>query len=399
VKKLLAGLFVAASVAAPAIVAPAAQAADLKIALIYSKTGPLEAYAKQTETGFNLGLEYLTGGTMTLDGRKIVVIAKDDQGKPDVAKSLLEQAYADDNVDIAVGTTSSGATLAMLPVAEDAKKILLVEPAVADSITGDKWNPYIFRSARNSSQDALAAAVALGKDDVSIGMLAQDYAFGRDGVAAFKRALEETHSKSKVVFEEYAPFMTTDFTASAQRLFDALKDRPGKKIIAIIWAGPNPLAKIADLKPERYGIALAPGGNILPAMLAYKQFPGIEGTIYYYYGFPKNPMNDWLVTEHRKRFNMPPDFFTCGGFAAASAVVAAIKKAGGTDTENLIAAMEGMEFDTPKGKMIFRKEDHQAMQSMYVFRVKAEGKDQWDLLDLVREIPIDELPVPIRNKR
>jgi branched-chain amino acid transport system substrate-binding protein len=306
VKKLLAGLFVTASVAAPAIVAPAAQAADLKIALIYSKTGPLEAYAKQTETGFNLGLEYLTGGTMTLDGRKIVVIGKDDQGKPDVAKSLLEQAYADDNVDIAVGTTSSGATLAMLPVAEDAKKILLVEPAVADSITGDKWNRYIFRSARNSSQDALAAAVALGKDDVSIGMLAQDYAFGRDGVAAFKRALEETHSSSKVVFEEYAPFMTTDFTASAQRLFDALKDRPGKKIIAIIWAGPNPLAKIADLKPERYGIALAPGGNILPAMLAYKQFPGIEGIIYYYYGFPKNQMNDWLVTEHRKRFNMPP---------------------------------------------------------------------------------------------
>jgi branched-chain amino acid transport system substrate-binding protein len=398
VNGFLAGLFVAAGVTA-SVAVPTAQAADLKIALIYSKTGPLEAYAKQTETGLNLGLEYLTGGTMTLDGRKIVIIAKDDQGKPDVAKSLLEQAYADDNVDVAIGTTSSGATLAMLPVAEDAKKILLVEPAVADSITGDKWNRYIFRSARNSSQDALAAAVALGKDDVSIGMLAQDYAFGRDGVAAFKRALDETHSKSKVVFEEYAPFVTTDFTASAQRLFDALKDKPGKKTIAIIWAGPNPLAKIEDLKPERYGIAVAPGGNILPAMLAYKQWPGIEGTIYYYYRFPKNQMNDWLVTEHKKRFNMPPDFFTCGGFAAASAVVAAIKKAGGTDTEKLIAAMEGLDFDTPKGKMTFRKEDHQAMQSMYVFRVKADGKDQWDLLDLVREIPIDELPVPIRNKR
>ena len=397
VNKFLAGLFLAAGAWTAA--AMAAEAADLKIALIYSKTGPLEAYAKQTETGLNLGFEYLTGGTMTLDGRKIVIIAKDDQGKPDVAKSLLEQAYADDNVDIAIGTTSSGATLAMLPVAEDAKKILLVEPAVADSITGDKWNRYIFRSGRNSSQDALAAAVALGKDDVSIGMLAQDYAFGRDGVAAFRRALDETHSNSKVVFEEYAPFMTTDFTASAQRLFDALKDKAGKKIIAIIWAGPNPLAKIEDLKPERYGIAVAPGGNILPAMLAYKQWPGIEGTIYYYYGFPKNPMNDWLVTEHKKRFNMPPDFFTCGGIAAASAVIAAIKKAGGTDTEKLIAAMEGLEFDTPKGKMIFRKEDHQAMQSMYVFRVKADGKDQWDLLDLVREIPIDELSVPIRNKR
>jgi branched-chain amino acid transport system substrate-binding protein len=399
VKKFLVGAVLAAGVWTGSA-AIAVHAADLKIALIYSKTGPLEAYAKQTETGLTLGFEYLTGGTMMLDGRKIVILPKDDQGKPDVAKSLLEQAYADDKVDLAIGTTSSGATLAMLQVAEDAKKILLVEPAVADSITGDKWNRYIFRSSRNSTQDALAGAVALGKGEVSIGMLAQDYAFGHDGVEAFKAALSETHSEAKIVFEEFAPFFTTDFTAPAQRLFDALKDRPGRKIIAILWAGPSPLAKIADLKPERYGISLAPGGNILPAMKLYRAYPGMEGTIYYYYGFPKNPMNDWLVTQHEKRFHMPPDFFTCGGMAAASAVVTALKKTGGsTDTEKLIAAMEGMEFDTPKGKMIFRKEDHQALQSMFVFKVKADGKDEWDLLDLVREIPISELPVPIRNKR
>src|SRR5207244_5487294 len=153
-------------------------AQDLKIALIYSKTGPLEAYAKQTETGLMLGLEYLTKGAMALDGRKVTVLTKDDQGKPDVAKALLEQAYADDKVDLAVGTTASGSALAMLSVAEDAKKVLIVEPAVADSITGDKWNRYIFRTARNSTQDALAGAVALGGAEVSVATLAQDYAFG-----------------------------------------------------------------------------------------------------------------------------------------------------------------------------------------------------------------------------
>jgi len=398
VKKILAGACLMAGIWA-GTAGITANAADLKIALIYSKTGPLEAYAKQTEAGLMLGLEYLTAGTMMLDGRKIVVLPKDDQGKPDVAKSLLEQAYADDGVDLAIGTSSSGATIAMLPVAEDAKKILLVEPAVADSITGDKWNRYIFRSARNSSQDALSGAIALGKGDVAIATLAQDFAFGHDGIAAFKAALAESHSEGKVVFEEYAPFMTTDFTASAQRLFDALKDKPGRKIIAVLWAGPNPALKLADMKPERYGIALAPGGNILPVMQQWKQLAGAEGTIYYYYGFPKNSMNDWLVTEHQKRYHMPPDFFTCGGMAAASAVVTAIKKAGGTDTEKLIAAMEGMEFDTPKGKMTFRKEDHQAMQSMYVFKIKADRKNDWDLLDLVREIPASDMTVPIRNKR
>ena len=130
--------------------AGAAAADDLKIALICGLTGPLQAYAKQTETGFMLGLEYATKGTMEVDGRKIVIITKDDQGKPDLAKSALAEAYEDDGADIAVGTTSSAATIAMLPVAEEHKKILIVEPAVADQITGDKWNRYIFRTARNS---------------------------------------------------------------------------------------------------------------------------------------------------------------------------------------------------------------------------------------------------------
>src|SRR6516225_11634047 len=132
-----------------------ARSDDLKIALIYGRTGPLEAYAKQTETGLRLGFEYATKGTMEVDGRKIVIITKDDQGKPDLAKTALAEAYEDDGADIAIGTSSSAAALAMLPVAEEHKKILIVEPAVANEITGSKWNRYIFRTARNSSQDAI----------------------------------------------------------------------------------------------------------------------------------------------------------------------------------------------------------------------------------------------------
>ena len=83
------------------------------------------------------------------------------------------------------------------------------------------------------------------------------------------------------------------------------------------------------------------------------------------------------------------------------AIVDAIKKAHGTDTEKLISAMEGMSFDTPKGKMTFRKEDHQAMQDMFEFRIKkaSEQKNEWDLLSLVRVIHASELPVPITNHR
>lgn len=389
--------FIAVALGAGLLAAPAA-AQDLKIALIYSKTGPLEAYAKQTEVGLQLGFEYATKGTMTLDGRKIVIIAKDDQGKPDVGKSLLAEAYEDDKVDLAIGSTSSAVALAMLPVAEEHKKVLIVEPAVADQITGEKWNRYIFRTARNSSQDAISNAVAIGKAGVTVATLAQDYAFGRDGVAAFKEALAKTGAT--LAAEEYVPTNTADFTAVGQRLFDALKDKPGKKIIWVIWAGAgDPLTKLQDMDPKRYGIELSTGGNILPALAAYKRLPGMEGATYYYYDIPKNPVNDWLVAEHQKRFNAPPDFFTAGGFAAAMAVVTAVEKAKSTDTEKLIATMEGMEFDTPKGKMVFRKEDHQALQSMYHFRVKVDPNLAWAVNEPIREIKIEDMNIPIRNKR
>ena len=384
------------SAAALGLVGTAATAQEIKIALITGKTGVFEAYAKETETGFLMGLEYLTGGKMEVDGRKLKVIVKDDQSKPDIGRALLAEAYGDDRVDIAVGTSSSGSAIAMLPVAEEYKKLLIVEPAVADAITGDKWNRYIFRTSRNSIQDGLAGA-GLFKQG-SVAFLAQDYAFGRDAVKAAKEALTMVGSKATVVHEEYAPQNATDFTASAQRIFDALKNKPEPRVLAIAWAGINPMSKIADMKPERFGIAIAPGGNILPEMKKLKGYAGTEGAIYYYYGFPKNPMNDWLVTEHTKRFKSPPDFFTAGGMAAASAVVTALKKAKSTDTEKLITAMEGMSFETPKGSMTFRKEDHQALQPMYHFRIKKEQKNEWDLLELVREIPASEMPVPVRNK-
>ncbi|HVO51576.1 MAG TPA: substrate-binding domain-containing protein [Thermoanaerobaculia bacterium] len=394
--KLTIGRTLGAGIAALALSAGLAVAQDVKIAHVYDKTGALEAYAKQTQAGLMLGFNYATKGTMMVNGHKLVVIEKDSQGKPDVGKAQLAAAFADDKADIAVGPTSSGVALAMLPVAEEYKKILVVEPAVADSITGDKWNRYIFRTGRNSSQDAISNAVALDKDGVNIATLAQDYAFGRDFVTAFKGALKH----ATLVHEEYLPAQTTDFTAGAQRLFDALKDKKGRKIIFINWAGVGNPFKIADLDPKRYGIEIATGGNILPALAAYKPFPGMEGAAYYYYDIPKNDINKWLVAEHQKLYNAPPDFFTAGGMSAALAIVEALKKTNGaTDTEKLITAMEGMAFETPKGKMIFRKEDHQALQSMYHFKIKVDPNVAWAIPELVREIKIEEMNIPIRNKR
>jgi len=170
----------------------------------------------------------------------------------------------------------------------------------------------------------------------------------------------------------------------------------------VSWSGsPTPFPKIGDLALDnRFGIKLATEGNILPALVAYKSFPGMEGALYDYFGITKNPVNEWLVANHYSRYKNPPDFFTAGGMSAAIAVVEALKKTNGdTNSNKLIATMEGMSFDTPKGKMMFRKEDHQAMQDMFHFRIKNDPAFAWGVPELVRVIPASEMQIPIRNKR
>lgn len=376
----------------------ALSAKPIKIARVVGITGPYEAYTKQSLVGFEMGLEYATDGTNEILGRPVELIVKDTHLKPSMGKQLLTEAFQDDEVDLAVGGVSSAVALAMLPVAKEFKKILIVEPAVADSITGKNRNRYIFRTGRNSSQDAISNALAVAEPGVKIATLAQDYAFGRDGVAAYKEAAEA--NGAEVVYEEYVPIQTADFTAPAQRIIRAMKDVQGDKYLFIIWAGKgNPLGKLNGMKlDERFGIKLSSGGNILDALKLYTPLEGMRGGIYYYYENPENEINDWFVKEHFKRYDAPPDFFTCGGFAAATAVVKALETAGSTDTEKLIAAMEGMRFQTPKGEMVFRPEDHQALQSMDIFEITNRDDVPWAVPEKIEELTWEEMDIPIRNE-
>lgn len=382
-----------------AVVGLQAHAADdsITIAHVAGFTGALEAYTQQLQNGMKLGFEYATDGSNEVLGKKINLITKDTQLKAPRARALLAEAYTQDNAAIAVGDVSSGVALAMLPVAAQYRKLLLPE-GVADSITGANYNRYIVRVGRNSSQDAISNAAAVAGKGVCISTLAQDYAFGRDGVAAYAKAAKSRGAE--IVQEVYLPAAATDFTAAAQRLFSSLKGRDDceEKYIFTIWAGKgNPMGRIKDLRPERFDIQLTTGGNIIPALVGYKQFPGMEGATYYYYESPDNDVNDWLVKQHQERFDGPPDFFTAQGMSQAMAIVAAIKKAGSTDTEALIKAFEGLNFDSPKGEMHIRAADHQAMQPMYHFKIKIEDGVDWAVPELVDVIPAKDMDIPVNN--
>lgn len=379
-----------------------AQSNEIKIAHIVDKTGPMEPYATASNIGLLMGIEYATDGKMEVAGKKLKIILKDSQLKPDIGKSLLQSAYRDEGVDIAVGPTSSAVALAMVQVARENKKILIIDSAAAENLTGEKGSRYVFRTGRNSDHDAYANAMVHGRAGNFIATLAPDYSYGREGIASFKEALKGT--PAKLVDEVYAPANNADFTPQATRLFNALKDQPGRKLVWIIWAGSGNPFKIMDLDPKRYGIEIVTGGNILSAFAAYRPLVGSEGATHYYFQCPQNPANDWLVKEHQARYKVPPDFFTATGMMTGIALVELLKKTNGKtdDSELLIKTLKGMAFNGPKGKVFFHKDNNQLMQPMYHFRIKLDpamdntptkGVGQ----ECVRVIGIDEMKFPIRK--
>lgn len=365
----------------------------IKIGVLASLTGALESYGKQTRQGFELGLEYATDGTMEVAGKKIEVVFEDTETKPEVAVQKATKLLEDDGVDFLVGSSSSGDTLAVLPLAEEYEKIMIVEPAVADSITGEEFNPYIFRTARNSSQDAVAGAAAIADKGVKIATFAPDYSFGWDGVAAFKDAAESLGAD--IVVEEYADPEATDFTSNLQKIIDADPD-----YLFVVWSGANsPWNQIADLKIQEKGIKISTGAPDIPALSTMDQLIGMEGFSVYYHTLPDNEINDWLVEEHQERFDGEvPDLFTPGGMSAAIAIVEALKESDGdVDADTLIGIMEGMSFETPKGTMTFREEDHQALQSLYSVKLEEQEGVPYPVPVLIRELSPEETAPPIMN--
>jgi branched-chain amino acid transport system substrate-binding protein len=164
-----------------------------------------------------------------------------------------------------------------------------------------------------------------------------------------------------------------------------------------LWGGfAPPIDAIAATNPGRFGIRLGVIGELEANPLPASTCPGFEGVTGYFHTLPRNAVNDWLVARWAERFHEYPDGFAAGGMSAALAVTQALAAVPSAETQALSAALAGMSFATPKGTMVFRREDHQALQPLY--HVRCDPQAASSLPMLVREIPAAEIKLPIGNR-
>jgi branched-chain amino acid transport system substrate-binding protein len=390
-----------------------AQTEPIKIGVVTDRSGAYATYGEMEVNGLYLGIEYATNGTNQVLGRDVQILVEDDVASPTQSVAKATKLILDDGVDFLQGCASSASASAVQAVAAEYGVVFMVAPAADEAITGSGFNNYTFRTASSTWQDAFTggpfAAAYLGK---TFAFLAPDYSWGYSGVNTWSYAIEK--SGGQIVRVEYVPQNTVNFAPYLQRIISADPD-----CFIPMWSGSGAMY----LFPAMSDLGIYDKMNVTSGIgdLFSLQLLGVAlnftGMTKYAYGLPNNTVNDWLVNTWRARFDsntlpiktaftLPvPDLFVESSFAAGQAIVYAVQKAGDTDADDIIPALEGLLFTAPKGQEYIRPEDHQALQSMYIAQVFNDTtswiKDYYPSgfinLRLVAEIPGNVTAPPIRG--
>jgi ABC-type branched-subunit amino acid transport system ATPase component/ABC-type branched-subunit amino acid transport system substrate-binding protein len=368
--------------------------AAVKVGVITTKTGPLDYYGTMQVRGLELGIEYATGGSRKVAGHPIELLIEDDAGDPTTAGRKARELVEQQGVHVLQGCVSSAATLVVAGIAREYRRVLLVEPAAADSITGEQRNRYVFRTAASVWQDAAAGArYAVEQLGDTFCYLAPDYIFGRQSSAAWRQNIEALGGQT-LVDVLVAP-ETTDFRPYLQQILVS-----GAEVLVQSWSGAGHRPLFSQLRElglfDRMRVTGGLGDREGRHALGLDAV-GMVGICKYSYTLPQNAINDWLTEKHLERHGEPPDLFTGGGFAAGIALVQGLERTQGDPAADaLIEAMEGLVFEGPKGSYTLRPEDHQALQPMYVVEMAPHPQQPWAVPRLIREVDAEETAPPVQ---
>ncbi len=353
-----------------------------QVGIIYSETGPLAAYGEQYKYGLEAGIDYATDGTGAIDGRDIEITYRDDGGDQDTAvaaaKDLIGQGY-----QILGGTIVSGIAVAMADQAEQNEILYISGPAAVDALTG--INDYTFRSGRQSLQDVAAAGAFLEGEANKVVVFAQDNAFGQGNLTAVESVLGAQGAEVDSVL---VPEDATEFTPFAAQLKDADPD-----MIFVAWAGATS-ANMWQALDQQNVFDVAPVVTGLGDSVTFDAYGPVAENIsflnHYFPGAPDNEVNTTMI-EAVEEAGGTPDLFTPDGFVAGQMIVHALSEGAG-DVNAMIEALEGWEFQGPKGDYTIRASDHALIQDMYTARLVKDG-DTW-VPELVDTVPAADVAPP-----
>ncbi|MDB2421379.1 ABC transporter substrate-binding protein [Paracoccaceae bacterium] len=325
----------------------------------------LAAFAGPYKNGIELALEEVNAAGGVL-GRPLEFIFRDDQGKPGEAIKIAEELMTREGTVMLTGTILSNVGLAISSLAAEKKYVYLASEPLADALVWGKGNDYTFRlRASTYMQAAMLAEQAAKTDAKTFATIAPNYAYGKDAVAAFKKALLALKPDVEFIAEQWPAVFKIDAGAEVQAIERAKPDA-----IYNVTFGPD-LAKFVREGTTRglfegrttYGLLSGEPEYLDP--LKDEAPEGWIVTGYPWYDFKSGPNKDF-VDSYQTRWDTHPGIGSLVGYMTVQSVVAVLEKAGSTDSEAIRVAFADLGVETPVGPITFRAIDHQSTMGAFV---------------------------------
>ncbi|MDE2361504.1 MAG: ABC transporter substrate-binding protein [Hyphomicrobiales bacterium] len=321
----------------------------------------LEPYRK----GMDLAVQEINaaGG---VNGRKLEVVTRDDGGNPGDAVRNAEELLSREKVDFLVGGFLSNIGVALTDFAKQNKVFFLASEPLTNKIVWDGGNRYTFRLRPSTYMQVkmlIPEAVAAKKKRWAL--VYPNYEYGQSAVATFKELLKARQPDVEFVSDQATPLGKIDAGVVTQAISDAKPDAIFNVLFGADLAKFVREGETRDLFKDKTVVSLLTGEPEYIDPLKAEAPVGWYVTGYPWYAI-KTPEHDKFLAAYQKQYNDYPRIGSIVGYTAIQAVAAGVKKAGSTDTNAMINAFEGLEFMSPFGKVMFRKQDHQSTLGAYV---------------------------------
>ena len=362
-----------------------AQGAKIRIGLMLPYTGTYAQLGVAITNGFKLAVAE-SGGK--LGGRELEYFTVDDESDPAKATDNANKLVTRDKVDVLVGTVHSGVEMGIIKIARETGVLHINPNAGVAAATGALCAPNIFRTSFANSQTTYPMGKVLADRGVkSVVTLTWKYAAGEEMVEGFKDGFAK--GKGKILKELYLPFPSVEFQSLLTEIASLKPDA-----VFAFFAGGGAAKLIKDWQAAglKGKIALYGPGFLTDGILdaVGDAAEGIETTLHYGDGI-ETPKNKTFRLNYAKAFKLQPDVYAVQGYDAGLLLAAGLKAVKGdvSKKKELIAALEKVEIDSPRGKWKMSK-DHNPVQDFYLRKVV--GKE-----NKVTGVAIKALDYPARG--
>ena len=354
-----------------------AYAADpVKIGLILPMTGPFASTGRQIAAACRL---YMAKNGDTVAGRKVELILKDDTGlAPETTKRIAQEMVVQDKVTFLAGFGLTPLAFAAAPVATEAKTPMIVMAAGTQVIP--QRSPYIVRTGFTLPQTTSPIAGWAHKNGIKrVFTLVTDYAPGLDSEKTFITRYKE--AGGEIVESVRTPLRNPDYGPFLQRAKDSKADAlfvfvPSGEGLAVMKQFDERGLKQAGMR------MIGPGDVVDDDLLESMGAPAVGViTSFHYSAAHESPENRAYVDAMMKANNgMRPNFHSVGGYDGMHVIYESMKKTNGTGNgDQLVEAMKGMKWTSPRGPMSIDPATRDVVQTIYLREVKMVNGKPWNI--------------------